>query len=319
MRTFLTRTLPVHLTRFLLPLLLCLAVAIPATAAATPPFTPTSATLLLEGRLTAGTEPATYTLEGWTLLHANLEPYIGQTVAVSGTPVAQPNIYMRPTLQVDAIRPLDGSLPPVTLPAFPVLNGPSVQWGRVRTNGAQFWLVTPSASLPLSGAGLQGLIDRPVALRLNEPDGSGSYPVVESVALDQDLRTVLGQSQIFQHAVPAINVKLWGKPLPLEHPLILGNDRSLAGLRQISETVGALVTWNDATKTATFQTQERTVSVTIGSPIARIWDGKEERSYLLDVAPVIVEGRTMLPVRFLAEALGLTVNWEPGTSTIDLR
>ncbi|HLO02077.1 MAG TPA: copper amine oxidase N-terminal domain-containing protein [Symbiobacteriaceae bacterium] len=319
MRTFLTRTLPVQLTRLLLPLLLCLAVALPATAASTSPFTPTSATLLLEGRLTAGAEPATYSLEGWTLLHSNLDAYVGQSVAVSGTPVAQPNIYMRPTLQVDAIRPLDGSLPPVTLPAFPVLNGPSVQWGRVRAGGAQFWLVTPSASLPLSGPGLQSLVDRPAALRLNEPDGSGSYPVLEAIALDQDLRTVLGQSQIFQRPIPAINVKLWGKPLSLEHPLILGNGRSLAGLRQISETAGAQVTWNDAAKTATFQTGERTVSVTIGSPVARIWDGKEERSYLLDVAPVIVEGRTMLPVRFLAEALGLTVNWEPATSTIDLR
>jgi hypothetical protein len=226
---------------------------------------------------------------------------------------------MRPALQVEAIRPLDGSLPPVTLPAFPVLNGPSVQWGRVRTDGAQFWLVTPSASLPLSGPGLYALVDRPVALRLDEVDGSGHYPVLEAVALDRDLSAVLGQSQIFQRPVPAINLKLWGKPLALEHPLILGNGRSLAGLRQISETVGAEVTWSDATKTATFRTGERTVSVTIGSPVARIWDGKEERSYLLDVAPVIVEGRTMLPVRFLAEALGLTVNWEPASSTIDLR
>lgn len=319
MRTFLSRTLSIRLTRILMPLLLCLTLALPTAAAKSTTFTPTSASLLLEGRLTAGDEPATYTLEGWTLLHSNLDPYIGQAVAVSGTPIDQPNIYMRPALQVEAIRPLDGFLPPVTLPAFPVLNGPTVQWGSIQSIGAQFWLVTPSASLPLSGSGLQSLVDRPVALRLAEPDGSGSYPVLEAVPLDQDLRTILGKSQIFELPYPAINLKLWGKPLPLENPLILGNDRSLAGLRQISETMGALVSWNDATKTATFQTQERTVSVTIGSPVARIWDGKEERSYLLDVAPVIVDGRTMLPVRFLAEALGLTVNWEPGTSTIDLR
>lgn len=319
MRTFMTRSLSVHLLRLLLPLLLCLALALPATAANPTPFTPTSASLLLEGRLTAGAQPATYSLEGWTLLHPNLEPYIGQAVSVSGIPIAQPNIYMSPTLQVESIRPLDDSQPPVTLPAFPVLNGPSVQWGQIRSNGAQFWLVTPSASLPLSGGGLQALVGRPVALRLSEPDGSGSYPVLEAVALDQDLSALIGWSQIFQRPVPAISLKMWGKDLPLEQPLILGNDRSLAGLRQISETVGALVTWNDATKTATFQTEERTVSVTIGSPVANIWDGKEYRSYLLDVAPVIVAGRTMLPVRFLAEALGLTVHWDPATATIDLR
>jgi hypothetical protein len=315
----LTRPLCHRLVRLLLPVLLCLTAALPATAADAGTFTPTSATLLLEGRLTWGAEPSTYSLEGWTLLHSNLEPYVGQAVVVSGTPLAQPNLYMRPTLQVESIRPLDGSLPPVTLPAFPVLNGPSVQWGRIRSDRAQFWLVTPSASLPLTGSGLQALVDRPVAVRLNDPDGSSRYPVLEAVALDQDVSAVLGQSQIFQRPTPTINVKLWGKPLPLERPLILGNGRSLAGLRQISETVGAAVTWRDETKTATFQTGERTVTVTIGSPVAQIWDGKEEHAYQLDVAPIILEGRTMLPVRFLAEALGLTVHWDPATTTIDLR
>lgn len=319
MRTSPSRILLRRLALLLLPLLLCLAGALPATAAQSTTFRPTSASLLLEGQLTAGVEPATYSLEGWTLLHPNLDGYVGQAVVVSGTPLAEPNLYMRPALQVEAIRPLDESLPPVTLPAFPVLNGPSVQWGQLRAEGAQYWLITPSAALPLSGAALQVLVDRPAALWLDTVDASGRYPVLEAIALDQDLRYILGRSEIFARPTPAINLKLWGKPLDLEHPLILGNGRSLAGLRQISETVGAQVSWEEATKTAIFQTGERTVRVRIGSPVAHLWDGKEERSYLLDVAPVIVEGRTMLPVRFLAEALGLSVNWEAESATIDLR
>jgi len=30
----------------------------------------------------------------------------------------------------------------------------------------------------------------------------------------------------------------------------------------------------------------------------------------MDVAPIILEGRTLLPIRYVAEALGATVEWE---------
>jgi hypothetical protein len=227
---------------------------------------------------------------------------------------------MRPTLQVDSIRLLDGSLPPVYLPAFPVLTAPSVQWGRIRTDGAaHYWLETPSATLPLSGGSLRTLVGRPVALRLDGVNETGSYPVLEAVGLDQDLAGILGHSQIFEQPTPAMHLRIWSKPLELERPLILGNSRSLAGLRQISETVGAEVTWDESAKSATLRLNDRTVRVTIGSTIAQIWDGKDVHNYQLDVAPVILNGRTMLPIRFLAEALNLTVSWDPSTHTIDLR
>lgn len=35
-----------------------------------------------------------------------------------------------------------------------------------------------------------------------------------------------------------------------------------------------------------------------------------------DTAPVVVDGRTLVPVRFVAEALGASVNWDDGTSTV---
>lgn len=308
----------IYLSRVTLLLLLCLTVAAPLRAS-TPPFVPSSATLLLQGQITVDANPATYILEGWTLLHPNLEPYIGQAVVISGRPVAEPNIFMRPVLQVETIRPLDGAMPPVSLPAFPVLTTPSVQWGRVRTDGAQFWLEGPAAMLPLTGGALRSLVGRPVALQLDHMNSDGRYPVLEAVALDQDLAGVLGHSQIFQRPDPVINLRLWSKPLELDRPVILGNSRSMAGLRQISETVGAEVTWDDGTKSATFRHGDRTVRVTIGSPVAQYWDGKDAHSYLLDVAPVILDGRTMAPVRFLAEVLNLTVSWDSATNTIDLR
>ncbi|NLG32310.1 MAG: copper amine oxidase N-terminal domain-containing protein, partial [Syntrophomonadaceae bacterium] len=36
----------------------------------------------------------------------------------------------------------------------------------------------------------------------------------------------------------------------------------------------------------------------------------------MDVAPEIVNNRTMLPARYVAEGLGYTVGWDPGTKTV---
>ena len=61
----------------------------------------------------------------------------------------------------------------------------------------------------------------------------------------------------------------------------------------------------------------RSVDLTLGSPWA-IVDGKRTAIDAADtsVVPVIVAGRTLLPVRFVAEALGCTVTWDATTKTI---
>jgi hypothetical protein len=324
------------LARTLAPLFLLITLfALPTTAYAVPLSTDAAspsaketalalpgAEIRLEGRLTTGAEPATYTLDGWILLHPDLAPYLDHEVAVTGTPLPQPNIYMRPALQVTSIQVRGTSEPPITLPAFPApTTEPAVFWGQLLQRDGHFWLETPVSTLPVAGSDslLSPLVGRPTALLLGPANTDGRQPALEALALDRDILDVLGQSRIFQFPSRPIRLRLWEKPFELERPLILGNSRTLAGLRQISETVGAVVEWNGQARTATFMRGERTVSVTIGSTVAYLWDGKTERSLLLDVAPVILDGRTMVPVRFLAEALGLTVDWDPVTWTIDLR
>lgn len=41
----------------------------------------------------------------------------------------------------------------------------------------------------------------------------------------------------------------------------------------------------------------------------------ETRHYTLDVAPYIYQGRTMVPLRFISEVMGFTVDWLPGAGT----
>jgi hypothetical protein len=74
------------------------------------------------------------------------------------------------------------------------------------------------------------------------------------------------------------------------------------------EELGAKFAWNDATKTATFTVDGTTVEVTVGSLTAKV----NGQARTMVVAPYIQDGRIMVHSRFVAEALGWTVNWAAG-------
>jgi hypothetical protein len=83
--------------------------------------------------------------------------------------------------------------------------------------------------------------------------------------------------------------------------------RTMVPLRFIAEALGAEVDWDNATRTATVVLDGRTVRVTIG-----------ELAPGMDVAAMLVNGRTMVPLRFITESLGCDVDWNPDTRTIEI-
>ena len=81
---------------------------------------------------------------------------------------------------------------------------------------------------------------------------------------------------------------------------IIENGRTLVPLRGIFEALKAEVKWDDATKTVTATKGDTKVMLVIGNTLAKIND----KEITLDVAAKIVDGRTLVPVRFVSEALG---------------
>lgn len=96
-------------------------------------------------------------------------------------------------------------------------------------------------------------------------------------------------------------------------PYITDTGFTMVPVRGVSYLLNADIAWDGNTQAVTVQKGERTILMTIGSATALV-DGKE---ITLGTPAVIVEGRTMLPLRFLAETLGGTVRWEDGTVYID--
>jgi hypothetical protein len=72
------------------------------------------------------------------------------------------------------------------------------------------------------------------------------------------------------------------------------------------------IVWDEATQTVTLTKDDIVVVFTVGSTSYTI-NGEAKT---MDVAPEIVDGRTMLPARYVAEALGATVGWDAATQTV---
>lgn len=109
-----------------------------------------------------------------------------------------------------------------------------------------------------------------------------------------------------------VSVTLDGTLLPTDGQIIHG--RTLVPFRSIFEALGAGVDWDSETRKVTAARGRDSLALTIGSQVVE-W----RRSIIkVDVAPVIVDGRTLVPLRFIAQALGLHVRWDGATRTVHL-
>ena len=124
---------------------------------------------------------------------------------------------------------------------------------------------------------------------------------------------------------------------PDAQPFIDENGRTMVPLRPIAEAMGLDVSWIESTRSAVFSYTRYTDTgheyyacvFTIGSYYLNSACTYFDENYVdvggrplligkIDTAPVIREGRTYAPARYLAEAYGFTVNWDAATKTVQI-
>ena len=88
---------------------------------------------------------------------------------------------------------------------------------------------------------------------------------------------------------------------------VIRNDRTLVPIRIVTETLGGKVDWNGVTKEVTLNIDGKEIKMTVGKTLEKY-----------GVAPVIIDGRTFVPVRFVADELGATVAWDDATKTVTI-
>ncbi|MBR5536144.1 MAG: copper amine oxidase N-terminal domain-containing protein [Clostridia bacterium] len=91
---------------------------------------------------------------------------------------------------------------------------------------------------------------------------------------------------------------------PDQEPVVV-DGTTLVPLRAVVEALGLEVTWDDPTDTVVVKKDNFYIELVIGSTKAKTAGGVKS----IPQAPVIINGRTMVPLRFIAEEMGLTVLW----------
>ena len=89
---------------------------------------------------------------------------------------------------------------------------------------------------------------------------------------------------------------------------VIRNDRTLVPIRVITEALGGQVAWNEAAKEVTLTVNGKEIKMTIGKVLEKY-----------GVAPVIIGGRTFVPVRFVADELGAVTTWDDATKTVAIQ
>lgn len=99
-------------------------------------------------------------------------------------------------------------------------------------------------------------------------------------------------------------------------PFINKQNRTLVPIRVISEGLGYEVTWNQEAKVAQISDGKNMIYLKYGSSIAVV-NGKQVP---LDSTVVVRDNRVMVPIRFISESFGVTVNYyyNPSAHIINL-
>lgn len=116
-------------------------------------------------------------------------------------------------------------------------------------------------------------------------------------------------------AATDIRIEIDGKPIQMEVKPQVNNDRVMVPFRAIFESLGLKVDWNTGLKTATAYNDTMNVSIKLGAGFGSI-NGELQS---LDAKASIVDGRMLVPLRFVSEAFGNDVQWNASTRTVSIK
>jgi photosystem II stability/assembly factor-like uncharacterized protein len=101
-------------------------------------------------------------------------------------------------------------------------------------------------------------------------------------------------------------------------PVLGAGNRTLVPVRAVAEAMGGTVDWNATTRTASVTVGSNTLELTLGKNTALFNGTPTQIDTDPKVLPLIINGRTMLPLRFVVESLGAEVSYDQATKTITI-
>ena len=130
---------------------------------------------------------------------------------------------------------------------------------------------------------------------------------VQKDAADDNQNNVGETSKVIKLQIGSRIVTVDNEAVIYDVAPVIRNDRTLVPIRIVTETLGGKVDWNGVTKEVTLTIDGKEIKMTVGKTLEKY-----------GVAPVIIDGRTFVPVRFVADELGATVAWDDATKTVTI-
>jgi hypothetical protein len=115
--------------------------------------------------------------------------------------------------------------------------------------------------------------------------------------------------------LPAENILMPGKNLKFDVPPVIKEGRLLVPIRAISTALGADVTWDNENKTGTIVYGDIEIKIAIIEGTFTV-NGEAVET---DVPAEIMNGRIVVPLRFIVENMGLEIEWDGETETAEIK
>lgn len=113
-----------------------------------------------------------------------------------------------------------------------------------------------------------------------------------------------------------ITVEVNGKKITSDVPAMVLNDRTVVPVRAISEALNCDIEWDGDTKGVNIYRENTLYMMWLEKPTAfKLSPAAIEDWYDMDMPPVVINDRTLLPLRALGELLGASVSWDQETLT----
>lgn len=143
--------------------------------------------------------------------------------------------------------------------------------------------------------------------------------VIKKGYTEEELTTIdaigvaLVQADPTIQVLPVENIIVKGKHLGFDTPPVIKAGRTLVPVRALVQAFGAEVTWNPVNQTVTITRGDQTFILTLGETEVVV----DDNTIQLDVPAQTMNGRTVVPLRFIAEQMGFEVDYEDGDITIE--
>lgn len=99
------------------------------------------------------------------------------------------------------------------------------------------------------------------------------------------------------------------KEVLIDVPPLIQNNRTFVPLRFIAEAFNAQVDWDPNKRQVTIRLGNTEINLWIGNKMTTISTDKDMYNFELDAEPFIRNGRTLIPIRFVAETFKCQVDW----------